>query len=222
VSTAPQDHALDAFIPTRNSLLSRLRDWDDHESWREFFDTYWRFLYSIALRCGLSNDDARDVVQETVVAAAKGLREGRFRRAGEGSFKDWLELIVRRRVTDHLRRAKVRPFAYAAHEADTARTPTVERIPDPAGDVITEVWEEEWARNVADVAMDRVKARVSAKQYQMFDLYAVKGWPVRDVARTLRANVAQVYLAKHRLTAMLRKETLTLRRRMETDGGLAG
>jgi len=34
VSSAPRDHAPDEFIPTRNSLLSRLRDWDDHESWR--------------------------------------------------------------------------------------------------------------------------------------------------------------------------------------------
>jgi hypothetical protein len=29
----------DEFIPTRQSLLSRLRDWNDQGSWREFFDT---------------------------------------------------------------------------------------------------------------------------------------------------------------------------------------
>jgi hypothetical protein len=28
------------FIPTRYSLLSRLQDWDDQESWKDFFDTY--------------------------------------------------------------------------------------------------------------------------------------------------------------------------------------
>ena len=101
---------VDQFIPTRNTLLSRLRDWDDHESWRVFFDTYWRFLYSIACRCGLSNEDARDVVQETVVGAAKALREGRFVRTASGSFKGWLQLMVRRRVADqagldHVQRA---------------------------------------------------------------------------------------------------------------------
>lgn len=211
---------MDEFIPTRNSLLSRMRDWDDYESWREFFDTYWRFLYGIALRCGLSNEDARDVVQETVLAAAKGLREGRFHRAGRGSFKNWLELIVRRRVNDHLRRARVRPPSQADHFADDGRTPVLERIPDPAGNIIREVWQEEWARNVAEVAMERVKARVSAKQFQVFDLYVVKGWPVREVVRALRVNIAQVYLAKHRITALLRQETQRIRHRMETDGGL--
>ena len=39
------DHANDCpadLIPTRASLLGRLKDWDDHASWREFFDTYWK------------------------------------------------------------------------------------------------------------------------------------------------------------------------------------
>ena len=69
----------DEFIPTRLSLLSRLKRWDDQESWRDFFDTYWKFLYSVAIKAGLSDSDARDMVQETVVAVAKGLREGRFK-----------------------------------------------------------------------------------------------------------------------------------------------
>jgi len=32
----------DEFIPTRSSLLSRLKRWDDQEGWRDFFDTYWK------------------------------------------------------------------------------------------------------------------------------------------------------------------------------------
>ncbi|HEY2951779.1 MAG TPA: hypothetical protein VGK40_04300 [Verrucomicrobiae bacterium] len=30
-------------IPTRWTLIQRLKKWDVHEGWREFFDTYWRF-----------------------------------------------------------------------------------------------------------------------------------------------------------------------------------
>src|SRR4051812_32688990 len=169
MNAAPKDPVFEEFLPTRKSLLSRLRNWDDHESWREFFDTYWRFLYSIALRCGLSDEDARDVVQETVIAAAKGLRDGRFAVTESGSFKNWLQLIVRRRVNDHLRRAQVRPSPQPHTPRPEARTPTIERIADSRADVLGEVWEEEWVRNVADVAMDRVKTRVSAKQFQIFD-----------------------------------------------------
>lgn len=219
MNAAPCDPGMEEFLPTRDSLLSRLRHWDDHVSWRRFFDTYWKFLYSLALKSGLSDHDARDVVQETVVAVAKSLRDGCFQRTEGGSFKAWLQTIVHRRVSDHFRRAKARLPAHTARAEETAQTPTVERIPDPAGDVIDEIWEEEWTRNLADAAMERVKQRVGAKQFQMFDLYVVKAWPVRDVARTLHVNVAQVYLAKHRVTSLIRKETERLRQRLESHGG---
>jgi RNA polymerase sigma factor (sigma-70 family) len=219
MNAAPDGPPVDEFLPTRHSLLSRLRDWDDQGSWRAFFDTYWKFLLSIALKSGLSDEDARDVVQETVIAVARGLREGRFRCTKGGSFKAWLQLIVRRRVSDHLRRARAWPVAQAGAHPDSASTPLVERIPDPAAEVVDELWEEEWNRNLADAAIERVKQRVGAKQFQMFDLYALKSWPVSEVARTLHANLAQVYLAKHRVTSLIRQETERLRKRMESHGG---
>lgn len=205
------------FIPTRLSLLSRLKRWDDQGSWRDFFDTYWKFLYSVAVKSGLSDEDARDVVQETVVAVAKGLRDGRFKAAEGSSFKAWLQLIVRRRVADHLRKRRLPVAEHTSANDDTARTPTIERIAAPEADVVSEVWEEEWAKNLADAAMERVKQRVGAKQFQMFDLYVLKEWPVGEVARTLKANIAQVYLAKHRVTSLIKQETEKLRKRMEAE-----
>ncbi len=184
----------DEFLPTRNSLLSRLRNWDDQEGWREFFDTYWKFLYCIAIKAGLSDDDARDVVQETVVAVAKALREGRFRATEGGSFKAWLKLIVQRRVSNHLRKRKL-PLAELAPPADdTSPADLVETIPAPGVEVVGEVWDEEWAKNLADVAIERVKQKVGARRFQMFDLYVLKNWPVREVAKTLHTSVALVYL----------------------------
>ncbi len=203
------------FIPTRLSLLSRLKRWDDQESWRDFFDTYWKFLYSVAIKAGLSDADARDMVQETVVAVAKGLREGRFKAAEGSSFKAWLKLIVQRRVASHLRRPRL-PYAEAPSAgADPARTSLEDKIPAPEVTVVGEVWEEEWAKNLADAAIERVKRRGGAKQFQMFDLYVLKEWPVREVAKTLHANIAQVYLAKHRVTSLIKQETAKLRKRME-------
>src|SRR5947207_15379471 len=37
------------FIPTRQSFLSRLKSWDDQESWRQFFNTYWKLIYVAAV-----------------------------------------------------------------------------------------------------------------------------------------------------------------------------
>jgi len=64
-----------SFLPTRRSLLSRIRDWDDQESWRRFFDTYWRLIYNTAVKAGLSDAEAQDVVQETILTVAKKIKE---------------------------------------------------------------------------------------------------------------------------------------------------
>ena len=61
----------DSFLSTRRSLITRLKDWDDHEGWREFFQTYWRLIYSVAIKSGLTDSEAEDVVQETVVTVSK-------------------------------------------------------------------------------------------------------------------------------------------------------
>jgi len=90
-------------LKTRRSLLSRLRNLDDQESWRAFFDLYWQMLYRVARRAGLGEADAEDVVQETVVAVARQMPRYQYDTA-RGTFKGWLFRIVGRRVTDHLRR----------------------------------------------------------------------------------------------------------------------
>ena len=86
-------------IPTRRSLLSRLRSWGDQESWHDFFATYWRLIYEVALKSGLSEVEAEEVVQETVISVAKKMPGFKYDPA-IGSFKGWLLQITRRRIAD--------------------------------------------------------------------------------------------------------------------------
>jgi len=65
---------LDDLIPTRRSLLSRLKDWDDQESWRDFFNTYWKLIYATAIKAGLTHTEAEEVVQETVITISKKIK----------------------------------------------------------------------------------------------------------------------------------------------------
>ena len=72
------------------------------------------------------------------------------------------------------------------------------------------MWDEEWQKNLMSAALERVKPQVSPRQFQIFDLYVLQDWPVREVTRTLGISAAQVYIAKHRVTAVLRKEARKL------------
>ena len=66
------------FIPTRETLLSRLKDWEDDESWREFFKIYRPLIFSSAMKAGLREDEAQEVVQETVISVAKTIKEFKY------------------------------------------------------------------------------------------------------------------------------------------------
>jgi RNA polymerase sigma-70 factor (ECF subfamily) len=206
----------DEFLPTRQTLLSRLRDWDDKESWREFFNTYWRFIYSMCLKAGLTETEAQDVVQQAVLIVAKQMPGFQYD-AGRGSFKAWLVNITRSRIVDHLRRrppwaAEQRP---CGSNDSTSRTPTLERVADPKPFRAEESWDEAWQQNLLAVAMEKVKGQVRPKHYQIFDLAVNRGWPVRDVVRALEISAPQVYLVKHRLTKLLKQEIRRLEERME-------
>src|SRR5439155_7944157 len=83
--------------------LSRLQNWEDNESWRVFFDTYWRLIYSVAIKAGLTETEAQEVVQETVICVAKDIHK--FKRDRQlGSFKGWLRNLTRWRIADQLRK----------------------------------------------------------------------------------------------------------------------
>ena len=200
---------------TRSSLVRRLGNWQDHGSWQQFFDTYWRLIYAVAIKAGLSQAEARDVVQETVLAVAKQMRENGYDRA-KSSFKKWLCLITRRRIIDHFRKRTDPKFLPPPQARDgTSRTDTVNRVPDPASLDLNSVWEEEWQKNILDAAIERVKQQVTPKQFQIFDLSVLRELPVGEVTKLLKVNAAQIYLARHRVAAMIKKEVKRLEAQAE-------
>ena len=202
------------FLPTRRSLLTRLKNWDDQEGWREFFDTYGKLIYSVALRAGLSHAEAEDVVQETVLGIAKKMQHFHYDPA-LGSFKGWLLLNVRSRIADHLRRtARHRQNLEPAGAPPTGTAP-LERLPDPALPVLDALWDTEWQQHVLDTALQRVRLQVSAKQFLIFDLAAVKHTPFSQITRSLGVSMAQVYLARHRVGRLLKTEVQKLERELE-------
>jgi RNA polymerase sigma factor (sigma-70 family) len=192
-------------IPTRQSLLSRLKNWNDQESWKVFFDTYWKLIYNAAMKAGLTDAEAQDVVQETVISVLKSMPNFEYD-AKEGSFKGWLLRLTSWRIADQFRKRQ-RGIEHRKRESRTStRTGTVERLPDPAGLNLQAAWDEEWERTLMEAAIERIKRKVDPKHYQVFDLYVFKEWPVSKVARTLKVNPGKVYLIKHRINNLIKKE----------------
>jgi RNA polymerase sigma factor (sigma-70 family) len=189
---------------TRRTLLSRLRNLDDQDSWRTFFDRYWRLLYNVARKSGLDDSGAQEVVQETVVAVARRMPEFQYDPT-RGTFRQWLLRITRRRIIDQLRRLyRQPPKAEVAPELLDDLAEHSGAISDE-GKAIDAAWDEEWEKTTFDAALAHVRATSNPRHFQVFDYCVLKEWPVSKVAATLGLNAAQVYLAKHRVAQAMKR-----------------
>src|ERR1051326_1162447 len=144
----PMKNDPDDLLPTRWTLIERLKNWDDQESWRQFFDTYWKLIYGVAIKSGLTHPEAQDVVQETVISVSKRMQNFKAD-AAYGSFKTWLLNLTRWRISDQFRKRgrgvnERKKLPHSVSNEDTPSTAIEDRVPDPAGNALEAIWNDEW------------------------------------------------------------------------------
>lgn len=205
------DERDDDLIPTRATLILRLKDWQDQASWQEFFDTYWQLIFKFAIKRGLTPDEARDVVQETMIAVARNMPAFKYD-ARLGSFKTWLLNMTSWRVTDQFRQRQLadHPDKRAADKfpEDDHPSPPAEHVPPE----LEKLWDDEWEKNLLATAIAKARRRLDPKQYQIYDFYVNKEWPAERVAQAFAIPVSLVYLAKHRVTELIKAEAERLKK----------
>jgi RNA polymerase sigma factor (sigma-70 family) len=204
----------DEFIPTRATLINRLKNWQDQASWQDFFDTYWKLIYGLARKFGLNEEDAQDVVQETLVSVANHMPNFKYD-PKLGSFKSWLRTLIRWRISDHIRKrghATTVPIHIDSDGGDDSFA--LKELPDKTSQSMDQFYEQEWQKNVLDAAVAKVKRKLDPQKYQIFDFYVNREWPPEKVAAAFNISVDQVYLAKHRITELIKSEAKRLEEEM--------
>ena len=206
----------DSLLPTRQSLLSRLRDWQDQDGWREFFETYWRLIYNVARRSGLSDLEAQEVVQNTFIYLSRRMPKFHYDRR-TGSFKSWLRVVTRSRINVYCRTEKADEkvhFERFGEDADE-KIEALENLPETGADALDEEWQREWEQNLVSAAFRRLRTKVSTQQLLIFRTALSGELPMSQVAKKLGVNVAQVYLARHRVGRLFKAEIRRLRSETE-------
>jgi RNA polymerase sigma factor (sigma-70 family) len=197
-------------VPTRKSLLSRLKHWDDHKSWQDFYDIYSRLIYGAAIKTGLTESEAEDVVQNTVIAVAKMIGDFKYE-PEKCAFKTWLHTITKRQVANQFRKRQGKGRLLESLPSDDGDDADAKDIPDPASQALDETWERDWELNLLHAATERVKRRVSPAQFQIFEYLVLQDHTVSETARALNINAGKVYLAKHRISVQVKNEVAYLR-----------
>lgn len=181
---------------TQVTLLERLREASDPLAWEEFYERYWRLIFTTARRRGCSDHTAEEIVQEAMLAVFKGRAAFRYDPT-RGRFRDWLGTVVRNAVAAR-RRAPADRVQPLADDAALAALPDDAARPDA-----------EWDRafDLATLAslLDVVRHEVTPATFQAFELAVLQEMPGADVARVTGLSRNAVYLARRRILARLKE-----------------
>jgi RNA polymerase sigma factor (sigma-70 family) len=187
---------------TRQSLLTRLKDWDDHAGWREFFDTYWRLIYSVARKAGLADADAQDLVQEVLLGVARQMPAGTYDKS-RGRFKHWLLGIVRHRLADYWKKQ-------GRAQSRSGPMPERESLLGCEDPELDRMWQKEWTTHLLQAAMARVQSKVSARNFLIFDLSMVRQTPTSRISQMLGVSTPHIWIVRHRVGKLVAAEVRRL------------
>jgi RNA polymerase sigma factor (sigma-70 family) len=190
---------VDAWLPTtRATLLARLRhDPLNDGAWDEFVEHYGRHIYRWCRQWRLQDADAEDVTQEILLKLARKLRE--FTYNPESSFRGWLKTVAHHAWRDFVDgRNRARP---TGDERIWELLQSVE-----ARDDLIQKLEEAFDFELLEAAKVQVRLRVAPHTWEAFQLMAIEGRPVAEVAEKLQMQVAMVYVAKSKVKKMLQEE----------------
>lgn len=206
-------------METHRSLIDRLRDPDDHPTWMEFYKVYWEVVVRYGRKLGLSEADAHDVLQETMVALVRILPGFRYDPA-LGRFRNFLLTIVHRKALAALRRAARRPSISLDAEGQDGGTPLVDRLPAPPAAEPGAADRERWRQAIVEKALGELRSNpdIGERTLAVFEAYGIRSRPCAEVAATFGIKENAVYQIRNRLLRQLQVAV----RRLAEDADPAG
>ena len=193
---------------THPSLLSRLRDTEDHAAWREFDSKYGDLVLRFCISRGLQHSDAEDVRQLVMLGLFRVLPGFRYS-AQRGRFRNYLGTVVRNAITLFQRGQRPHGAELSLHtdmHALLQNGAVIER---------DEFWDQEWVRHHYRLAMQTLRATYEPRSIEIFDRL-LAGQSVAQTAAEMGVSEDAVNKVKQRIRNRLR-EIIAVQIRHEED-----
>jgi RNA polymerase sigma-70 factor (ECF subfamily) len=199
---------------TKWALVAQLKNLDDAQSWEEFDRRYRPLILGLAVKRGLSEAEAKDVAQQTMVSVSKHIGEF-VAEPGLGSFRAWLLKMARWRIEDQFRkRLPIAERGRGSLEGPEA-TSTLRRVPDPEQVDFEWLDDQQSRAHLIQRAMEKLPIEVAAAHYQIFYLLTIEQRPIAEVAQMVGRSRTQIYVIKHRVSLRLKQIVRQLQRNRE-------
>jgi RNA polymerase sigma-70 factor (ECF subfamily) len=194
---------------SESQLLQSARD-GDPRALEELLESHEARVYRFALRLCRHPQDAEDVLQESLLAAARGL--ARFR--GDASLGTWLYAIARSYCIKKRRRGRS-AVAELSLEEEAAHAVLARADPAPGPDVALE------SRRL-ESALEGAIARLDRPYREVLVLRDVEGLTAAEVAKVTGLSIPAIKSRLHRARARIREDLAPLLLGREDQGRPAG
>jgi len=185
-------------LPTRETLILRLRDPEDNASWTEFAEIYTPLLYAYCTKRGIRKVDAADIVQDVMRPVGLAMRSFEYDPEME-KFKAWLFTAIRHAIGRHFKNLKRRPLT----APDSQFIEMLESTPEESEQVD---WERDYQRELLKRPLDKMKPEFADRIWNAFQQTAIHGRKPADVADEIGITKNAVAIAKFRVTKRLKEK----------------
>lgn len=189
---------------TRASLLVRIRDECDSESWSRFVGIYTPAIYGFLQQRGLQDADAADLTQDVMARVSTAIKSFDYQ-PQQGKFRGWLFTVVQNQLRNFWRSKARHPVA----KADSLAHQQLLDIPDGQADA-AEAWDREYEHRLFVGAAELVRPLVKPSTWQAFWNTVVEGQSTAHTAAQLNMSIAAIRLAKARVIARIKREVRLL------------
>lgn len=200
---------------TNPTLLKALREEDAHSAWERFYDQYAAALHIYGRSLGLSEAQAEEVTQETMIEMIRVLPDFVYNPARR--FRNFLLTVAHRKAMRVLREERMRNKV-----RDTLRTdPIAARSgfsAEAAAGISGETGDgEKWRAALFEAAWREYKElqNVKPEVVDVFEAVDLRGEPPGEAARRLGLDVNAIYQIRSRVRRRLRQRVAQMERDLE-------
>ena len=170
-------------MQTRQTLIERLRDQYDEDSWQVFIQTYQRYIYVVIRGMNINHSEAEDLVQEVLFQLWNKLPEFNYN-PDKAKFRTWLCTVIKNRVLNYIKAKESQ-----LNRIDKASQQPVKGYSDHEMDAIMQ---KEWEVYITNMALERIKSSFPGQAIKVFEM-TLEGKSIAEIASALDIKENSVY-----------------------------
>mgnify|MGYP001991071731 CR=1 FL=1 len=148
---------------TRHTLLQKIQEPNNENSWEEFTEYYSGYIYVIIRNFRVDIEDSEDLLQDVLIKVWKGIRQYDYREK-RSKFRTWLCSIVRNTVFNFLKSKSVKNA-----KQNVAYNEALQQMNLISDAEVDKIAEKEWQNYMANLAWDNIKNDLSKVNRLIFE-----------------------------------------------------